>query len=52
MKDRCASIIQLEFSTIGSAAAIAHLVDKQLSNYFYTYPMASNVSVEVLVDSN
>lgn len=37
--------MQAEFLSLGSEPAVAQLVEKQLSNYNYTFPRAPNVSM-------
>jgi hypothetical protein len=38
------AIIHVSFSLIGSVPDMVELVEKQLSNYYYTFPTALNVS--------
>ena len=45
VKERCVALVRAEFLSIGSESAIAQLVDKQLTDYSYTFPPLNNVSV-------
>ena len=47
--DCCVAIVQAEFLAIRSELDIMQLVDKQLANYNYTFPKATNVSVNFTV---
>ena len=38
VKERCVALVRAEFLSIGSESAIAQLVDKQLTDYSYTFP--------------
>ncbi|KAN0116523.1 hypothetical protein V8E52_005904, partial [Russula decolorans] len=42
VKDRCAAIIQAEFLAIQTGLSVIHLVNKELSNYNYTFPRLNN----------
>jgi len=42
VKDRCVAIIQSEFLALRSKSSVIQLVEKQLSNYNYTFPRSSN----------
>ncbi|KAN0125967.1 hypothetical protein V8E52_001174 [Russula decolorans] len=42
VKDRCAAIIQAEFLAIRTGLSVIHLVNKELSNYNYTFPRLNN----------
>ncbi len=37
--------MQAEFLSLGSEPAVTQLIEKQLSNYNYTFPRAPNVSM-------
>ncbi|KAN0105102.1 hypothetical protein V8E52_011375, partial [Russula decolorans] len=42
VKDHCAAIIQAEFLAIWTGLSVIHLVNKELSNYNYTFPRLNN----------
>ncbi|KAN0123161.1 hypothetical protein V8E52_003114 [Russula decolorans] len=42
VKDRCAAVIQAEFLAIRTGLSVIHLVNKELSNYNYTFPRLNN----------
>jgi hypothetical protein len=44
VKECCVAIIRADFLSIDSAQSVIKIVDKQLSNYNYTFPAATNVS--------
>ena len=45
-------MIRSDFSSFGSAPKVARFVEKQLSNYYYTFPMALNVSTELQLNAS
>jgi hypothetical protein len=49
--DCCVAIVQAEFLAIRSDLDIIQLADKQLSQYNYTFPKATNVSACFTVDN-
>ena len=44
VKDQCNTICMANLLTFGSAPEIARVVEKQLSNYTYTFLVVGNVS--------
>ena len=44
VKERCAGIILSTFAAIGSTGTIAEMVELELLDYHYTFPIMNNVS--------
>ena len=50
VKERCATLLQIVFLSVGSVPTIAQIVARQLSRYNYTFPTTSNVSSPFFFD--